>query len=234
MLKVWTDEFLWQWLSHNNISLSGVGDFLFTSTPGLLTDPTDADLSNGSLFFSQTPKNLKIPFRKINFLFIVTWTYSVQSSTCKHTCRFKLTFVNKLGFFGCLLRLNSSVPWGKKKKRERFTSIYGLIFSHAGYLLWTLRAVPLKIRSLMWCWKERAQGKRRGLIFKHKCLHDLGKKRKWIKKQGLKSLYWSWDWTPYFRLNSHLRNVCLQKSTENCLFSSISRICLLSLLLVTY
>lgn len=134
--------------------------------PGLLPDPTDADLSNDSLFFpSQTSKNLKIPFRKINFLFIVTQTYPVQSSLCKHSCSFKLAFVNRLGFFGCLLRLGSSVPWGKKK--ERFTSIYGLIFRHAEYLPWTLRAVPLKIRSPMWCWKERAQGKRRALIFKH-------------------------------------------------------------------
>lgn len=166
MLKVWSDEFLWQWLYHNSISLSGVGDFLVTSTPGLLPDPTDEDLSNDSIFFpSQTFKNIKIPFRKINFLFIVTQTYPVQSSLCKHTCSFKLAFVNRLGFFGCLLRLGSSVPWGKKK--ERFTSIYGLIFRHAEYLPWTLRAVPLKIRSLMWCWKERAQGKSRALIFKH-------------------------------------------------------------------
>lgn len=51
MLKIWTDEFLWQWLSHNSISLSRVGDFLFTSAPGLLTDRTDADLSNDSFFF---------------------------------------------------------------------------------------------------------------------------------------------------------------------------------------
>lgn len=28
-----------------------MGDFLFTSAPGLLTDTTDADLSNDSLFF---------------------------------------------------------------------------------------------------------------------------------------------------------------------------------------
>lgn len=151
----------------------------------------------------------------------MTQTYSVQSSLCKHTCSFKLAFVNKLGFFGCLLRLGSSVLWGKKK--ERFTSIYGLIFRHAEYLPWTLRAVPLEIRSLMWCWKEKAQGKRRALIFNHKCLYDLGKRIKWINKPVLKCLVWNYDWAPYFRLSSQLKNACVHKSTDRHLFCSISR-----------
>lgn len=175
-------------------------------------------------FSSQTSKNLKIPFRIINFPFIVTQTYAVQSSLCKHTCSFKLAFVNKLGFFGCLLRLGSSVPWGKKK--ERFTSIYGLIFRHAEYLLWTLRAVPLEIRSLMWCWKKKAQGKRSALIFKHKCLYSLGKRIKWINKPVLKCLVWNYAWAPYFRLSSQLKNARVHKSTDSHLFCSITRICL--------
>lgn len=62
MLKVWTDDFLWQWLSHNSISLSDVGDFLFTSAPGLLTDPTDADLSNCSFFSLLNTQELKDSF----------------------------------------------------------------------------------------------------------------------------------------------------------------------------
>lgn len=176
---------------------------------------------------SQTSENLKILFRIINFPFIVTQTYSVQSSLCKHTCSFKLAFVNKLCFFGCLLRLGSSVPWGKKK--ERFTSIYGLIFRHAEYLLWTLRAVPLEIRSLMWCWKEKPQEKRRALIFEHKCLYGLGKRIKWINKPVLKCFVWNYDQDPCFRLSSWLRNACVHKSTDSHLFCRISRICLASL-----
>lgn len=158
MLKVQSDEFLWQGLSHNSISLSGVGDFLFTSPPGLVTDPTDADLSNDSLSFfffflpSQTFKNLKLPFRKINFPFIVTRTYSVQSSLCKHTRSFTLAFVNTLGFLAVCWNLAVQFL---EEKRKRDSRLFMAWFSeYAEYLLWTVSAVPLKIRSPMWCWRE--------------------------------------------------------------------------------